>query len=84
MIKECACNVECKLVQTVDMPMEELFIGEIAAVYSEERYLTNGLPDPRKINLMLLIHPQKRYTIIGADIGQAQCLKTKRLDGGRE
>ncbi|HMK64640.1 MAG TPA: flavin reductase family protein [Thermodesulfobacteriota bacterium] len=81
MIKECACNVECKLIQTVDMPVEELFIGEIAAVYSEERYLTDGLPDLRKINPLLLVQTQRRYATLGADIGQAwgigNALKTK-------
>lgn len=71
MIKECACNVECRLVQTVDLPMEELFIGEIVSVYSEERYLTDGLPDLRKINPLLLIQTQKMYAAIGPDIGPA-------------
>lgn len=71
MIKECACNVECRLVQTVDLPMEDLFIGEIVSVYSEERYLTNGLPDLRKINPFVLIMPQKMYANLGSDLGPA-------------
>jgi flavin reductase (DIM6/NTAB) family NADH-FMN oxidoreductase RutF len=71
MIRECACNVECKLIQTVDLPMEELFIGEIVSVFTEERYLTDGIPDLRKINPMLLISAQKRYAALGANIGQA-------------
>lgn len=71
MIKECACNVECRLVQTVDLPMEDLFIGEIVSVYSEERFLTNGLPDLRKINPFILIMPQKMYATLGSDLGPA-------------
>jgi flavin reductase (DIM6/NTAB) family NADH-FMN oxidoreductase RutF len=71
MIKECACNVECQLERTVDLPMEELFIGEIVAVYSEERYLTEGVPDLRKINPVLLIQSQRRYATLGEDIGPA-------------
>jgi flavin reductase (DIM6/NTAB) family NADH-FMN oxidoreductase RutF len=71
MIQECACNAECRLVQTVDLPMEELFIGEIVAVYSEERYLTDGAPDLRKINPVLLIQSQRRYAVLGVDIGPA-------------
>ncbi len=71
MIKECAVNVECRLVQTVDLPREELFIGEIVGVYTEERFLTDGVPDLRKINPILLLQGQRRYAAIGADIGPA-------------
>ena len=49
MIKECPFNVECKVIQTVEIPGHELFIGEIIAAYSDERYLTKGLPDLQKI-----------------------------------
>jgi hypothetical protein len=52
-------------------PLEELFIGEIVSVYSEERYLTDGLPDLRKINPFMLITPQKMYATIGPDLGAA-------------
>jgi len=71
MIKECACNVECRLERTIELPMEELFIGEIIAVYSEERFLTGGIPDFRKINPILLNQGQRRYTALGSDIGPA-------------
>jgi flavin reductase (DIM6/NTAB) family NADH-FMN oxidoreductase RutF len=71
MIKECAFNAECKLIQTVDLPVEELFIGEIVAVYTEARYLTDGLPDLRKINPIILLTPQKKYVTVGAEVGPA-------------
>jgi len=71
MIQECPVNVECRLVQTVDLPKEELFIGEIVAVYVEEGCLSEGVPDLRKINPILLLQGQRRYAGIGADIGPA-------------
>lgn len=71
MIQECAFNAECRLVQTVDLPMEEVFIGEIVGAYSEERYLTNGVPDMRKINPLLLSMPQKMYAVLGRDVAPA-------------
>jgi len=71
MIKECALNAECRLVQTVDLPAEELFIGEIVGLYTEARYLTDGLPDLKKMNPVVLQMPQKRYVSLGADIGPA-------------
>lgn len=71
MIKECTFNAECRLVQTVDLPMEELFIGEIVTAYTEERYLTEGNPDLRKMNPMILVMPQKMYAGVGPDIAPA-------------
>jgi flavin reductase (DIM6/NTAB) family NADH-FMN oxidoreductase RutF len=71
MVKESAFSAECRLVQTVDLPMEELFIGEIVAAYSEERYLTDGKPDVRKMQPFLLLQTQQRYAAIGADVAPA-------------
>jgi flavin reductase (DIM6/NTAB) family NADH-FMN oxidoreductase RutF len=71
MIRECAFNVECRLVQTVDLPMEELFIGEIVGAYTEERYLTDGAPDISKMNPFLLIQPKKMYVSLGKDLAPA-------------
>jgi flavin reductase (DIM6/NTAB) family NADH-FMN oxidoreductase RutF len=71
MIEECPFNAECKLIQIVDLPMEELFIGEIVGVYTEQRYLTEGLPDIRKINPIVLQMAQKKYVTLGAEVGPA-------------
>ena len=71
MIKECPFTVECRLVQTVNLPAEELFIGEIVAAYCEERCLTEGAPDLKKIDPFVLIMPDKEYRGIGRDVGPA-------------
>jgi flavin reductase (DIM6/NTAB) family NADH-FMN oxidoreductase RutF len=71
MARESAFSAECRLVQTVDLPMEELFIGEIVAAYCEERFLTDGQPDLRKMNPLILIQTQKMYAGIGRDIAPA-------------
>lgn len=71
MIKECPFNVECRLIQTVDLHQEQLFIGEIVAAYSEERYLTDGVPDMTKLNPFLLIQPRKMYAAVGPDVAPA-------------
>ncbi|MBA4393870.1 MAG: hypothetical protein C0407_09990, partial [Desulfobacca sp.] len=49
----------------------ELFIGEIVAAYTEERYLTDGIPDLRKMSPFVLMMPQKMYAGIGSDIAPA-------------
>ena len=71
MIKECPYNVECKLVQVVELPGDELFIGEIVAAYSDERYLTDGVPDLQKMNPLVLAMPGKKYISLGSEVGRA-------------
>lgn len=71
MIKECPLSVECRLVQTVDMPAEDLFIGEIAAAYCEESCLNEGAPDLRKIDPFVLVMHDKKYRGLGQDLGVA-------------
>jgi hypothetical protein len=36
-----------------------------------ERYLTDGIPDLRKMNPMILVMPQKMYAGLGSDIAPA-------------
>jgi len=71
MIRECPFSVECRLVQTVELPAEELFIGEIVAAYCGEGCLTDGAPDLRKINPFVLIMPDRKYLALGQELGPA-------------
>lgn len=82
MIKECPYNVECKVIQTVDLPADELFIGEIIAAYSDERYLKNGLPDLRKIAPFILSMTERKYLALGAEVGQAWEMGKKLIQKG--
>jgi len=71
MISECPLTMECKLVKTVELPSNSFFIGEIVGAYSEERFLTNGVPDIKKINPFLLTMPDNGYWSVGELIGRA-------------
>ena len=71
MIKECPVCMECKLIQTVELPTHYLFIGEIIASYAEEQYLTAGRPDMQKINPLLLTMPDNFYWTLGHQAGKA-------------
>jgi flavin reductase (DIM6/NTAB) family NADH-FMN oxidoreductase RutF len=71
MIRECPFNAECRLVQVVDLPGEELFIGEIVATYCEEDCLTEGVPDLKKINPLGLLMPDRKYLALGQEVGAA-------------
>jgi flavin reductase (DIM6/NTAB) family NADH-FMN oxidoreductase RutF len=71
MIRECPLTMECKLVKTVALPTNSFFIGEIVGAYSEERFLTHGVPDIKKINPFLLTMPDNGYWSVGELIGRA-------------
>ncbi|WXG42106.1 MAG: flavin reductase family protein [Candidatus Freyarchaeum deiterrae] len=71
MIKECPINMECKLVQTLELSADEVFIGEIVAAYSEDRYLTDGRPDIKKINPIVFSVLDRNYWKIGELVGPA-------------
>ena len=71
MISECPLTMACKLVKTVELPTNSFFIGEIMGAYSEERFLTNNMPDIKKINPFLLTMPDNGYWSVGELIGRA-------------
>jgi flavin reductase (DIM6/NTAB) family NADH-FMN oxidoreductase RutF len=71
MIKQCPVNMECRVVNIVDMEMDTLFIGEILGVYTEEKFLVNGNLDIRKINPFILTMPDNNYWEVGGNIGKA-------------
>jgi flavin reductase (DIM6/NTAB) family NADH-FMN oxidoreductase RutF len=71
MIQECPLCMECKLVNTIALPSNTLFIGEIIETYTEERYLTEGKPDIKKINPFTLTMPDNNYWKVGENAGKA-------------
>ena len=71
MIKNCPVTMECKLVQVVELPSHEFFIGEIVGTYTEERYITEGKPDINKINPFTLTMPDNHYWATGEMAGKA-------------
>jgi flavin reductase (DIM6/NTAB) family NADH-FMN oxidoreductase RutF len=70
MISECPINAECRLVKTMELSSNELFIGEIAGVYIEEKYLTDAKPDMRKINPLVFEEGMGNYWKLGEQIGK--------------
>jgi flavin reductase (DIM6/NTAB) family NADH-FMN oxidoreductase RutF len=71
MIADCPLTIECSVVQPVDLPTHTFFIGEIINIYIEDRCLTDGNPDIKKINPFLLSMPDNNYWSIGENIGKA-------------
>jgi flavin reductase (DIM6/NTAB) family NADH-FMN oxidoreductase RutF len=71
MIRECPVTLECRLVQTVSLPTNTLFIGEIAGAYADGRAMKDGRPDCLQIDPLLLTMPDNRYWRLGEYSGDA-------------
>ncbi len=71
MIRSCPLTMECKVVNTVDLPADEFFIGEILGAYSDQRFLTNGKPDIKKMKPFTLTMPDNGYWSMGEFLGKA-------------
>lgn len=71
MIKDCPISMECKLVQTVELPDNNLFIGEIIRVSAFDIFLRGGSPDYKKIDPLIMTMPDSNYWSLGAHVGDA-------------
>ncbi|GBF32474.1 NADPH-flavin oxidoreductase [Desulfocucumis palustris] len=73
MIDECPVNLECKLIQTLDyIGSHDIYIGEVVEAYAGEQYITNGSPDIKKVNPILLSSTHdKNYWKVGEPLGKA-------------
>jgi flavin reductase (DIM6/NTAB) family NADH-FMN oxidoreductase RutF len=71
LIEECPLGLECRLYQVVELPVQDLFIGEIVAAHADEDCLTDGQPDILKINPLVLTMPDNNYWTVGEQVGQA-------------
>jgi flavin reductase (DIM6/NTAB) family NADH-FMN oxidoreductase RutF len=71
LIEECPLGLECRVYQVVELPANDLFIGEIVAAYADEDCLTDGRPDILKIKPLVLTMPDNNYWTVGNLAGQA-------------
>ncbi|MFL0252381.1 flavin reductase family protein [Clostridium neuense] len=78
MIEECPVNVECELIQELDLGGSNvIFIGKVIEVYTEEKYFTNDTLDLKKINPILLSIYEFNYYNVGKKIGKAWSVGAK-------
>jgi flavin reductase (DIM6/NTAB) family NADH-FMN oxidoreductase RutF len=71
MITSCPLTMELKLAETVELPTNYFFIGEIINIYTEEQFITEGKPDIKKIRPFLLTMPDNKFWAIGECVGRA-------------
>jgi flavin reductase (DIM6/NTAB) family NADH-FMN oxidoreductase RutF len=58
-------------VNLVENPTNNFYIGEIVSSYIDEQCLTDGKPDIKKLNPLLLTMPDNRYWTVGEYVGDA-------------
>ena len=71
MIAECPINMECRLIQTVDFPRHDIFVGEIVETYCDESCLTDGVVDFSKVEPILFVMNDKSYWKLGERLARA-------------
>jgi flavin reductase (DIM6/NTAB) family NADH-FMN oxidoreductase RutF len=72
MIEQCPMNLECKVVQIVNLGSHNLIIGSIEEIYINEECITNNKPDVMKINPFSFSMGDKfSYHEIGKSIANA-------------
>ncbi len=83
MIGECGLCLECRVSSVVELPTNNLFIGEIVAAHADEHCLTDGKLDVRKMNPLILTMPDNNYWLLGDFAGKAWCAgrKIMRAEG---
>lgn len=69
--EECPIGFECRLIQTVDLGSHELVIGEIVETYVENDCLTDGAPDPLKVDPLIYSSGSRAYHRIGEAVAKA-------------
>jgi len=71
LIEECPLSVSCQLNEVLSVAGDLLIIGEVVEAFSEERYLSQGAPDVKKMDLLVFTMPDNRYWRLGEVVGQA-------------
>jgi len=57
MIKACRLTAECRLVKTVEFPVDTVYFGEVVSVHVDEAALKDGTPDWSRIAPLFFTFP---------------------------
>ncbi|MBP2134189.1 flavin reductase (DIM6/NTAB) family NADH-FMN oxidoreductase RutF [Methanomicrobium sp. W14] len=84
MISECPVSLECRLVKTVLLPSNSLYIGEIAGAYADGNVFSGNKPDFKKIDPLILTMPDNNYWTLGEYAGDAWSAGRKLMENGKD
>lgn len=77
MIKACRLTAECRLVKTVEFPVDTVYFGEVVSVHVDEAALKDGSPDWSRVAPLLFTFPDKGYWMLGNHVAEAWSIGKK-------
>lgn len=79
MIEECAINMECKLIDTLETKSHDIFIGEIISTYCDDKILVGDKINLSKIKPLLYSMADRGYWSIGTRLFNAWDIGNKLI-----
>lgn len=70
-VAECPLVIECRLIQTVDLGMHTMFVGQIMDVKADPAALKDGKPDPALVRPIIFAPEDQQYYALGQSLGRA-------------
>jgi flavin reductase (DIM6/NTAB) family NADH-FMN oxidoreductase RutF len=82
MIQECKVTMELKLIEHVELPTHDLFVGEIVGTYADVDVLTNGVIDIAKLKPLLFDMASKKYWSLGEPVARCWSVGKEYVPNG--
>jgi len=70
LIDDCPVTMACRLIERVELPTHDLFVGEIVETHADVEVLTNGVVDIAKVKPLLFDMSSKKYWSLGAPLAK--------------
>jgi flavin reductase (DIM6/NTAB) family NADH-FMN oxidoreductase RutF len=70
LIDDCPVTMACRLIEHVELPTHDLFVGEIVETYVDRAVLTNGVVDIAKVKPLLFDMASKKYWSLGEPVAK--------------
>lgn len=71
LIQACPVNLECRVIHSLDLGSHTLVVGEIVETHISKDCLSNGKPDPERIDPLIFTPEALVYQRLGEVIGRA-------------
>ena len=81
LIDDCPVTMACRLIEHVELPTHDLFVGEIVETHADLEVLTNGVVDIAKVRPLLFDMASKKYWSLGEPV--AKCWSVGKKYRGR-
>lgn len=82
MIQSFPLCAQCRVIQTLALAMDTIYVGEIMHVYAKTSFCKGGKPDWRKIDPLLFTFPDASYWRLGEVVAKAWDVGKKYTKAG--